>query len=145
MSSEDFVSYTILKFLQGKKWHVLHYHPPGGHPSFSIILTDGIYVPDIVAVKKNKILVVENKPQFSGDDVDKMESMYSDSSIIEQITAFVSKNYRWGEKPEHFEFFWVHGYNKILTETGHQIINFIYVEKSGGITVIQSRDKPLIL
>jgi hypothetical protein len=146
MVSEDFVSYSIMRYLQSKNWKIIHYHPPGGQPSMSIQLDEGRFVPDIIAIKNLQVLVAENKPIFSKSDINKLELIFSDPSLIHQISTFILKKESNIKKNQISElnYFWVHGYGGQSKGVSHPIINFLNVEPNGNIKILLSEKKSLV-
>ena len=78
---EEEVTRRLYDFLHMKKWEILSYAVPRGmkariiHDSNSGFRGKNSIIPDIVARKKNVLLVTENKPRFTVGDIIKLENM----------------------------------------------------------------------
>lgn len=89
MPTEDFVSYSILKFLLAEHWVILQYHPPGGGAAFPVHTTAGqVIYPDITATKKSDLLVLENKARFNRDDIEKLLRLHADDAACACIRNY---------------------------------------------------------
>src|SRR5690242_4978462 len=89
MVSEDFVSYSILKWLKARDWTVLQYHPPGGGAAYPVRFSNGgIIYPDITAYKARELLVLENKARFSQKDVKKLRRLVADSGACKCVRDY---------------------------------------------------------
>ncbi len=99
MSVREYViTYIAKEYLQKNGWIIIAYNPPGSQGTFTITNPDkdagyrgqtGSLSPDIVALKttphKNIFLIVESKPDFNKDDIEKMKSMFSNP---QRLTLF---------------------------------------------------------
>jgi len=85
MIDEYDVTFAVKEWLLKNGWDVVAFNPPGCQGTFTIPNPSkdpkyrgqtGSKAPDIIGVKKGKyILVVESKPKYSQDDVDKLTSL----------------------------------------------------------------------
>jgi len=81
------ITYAVKDYLLSLNWDVIAYNPPGSQGTFTIPnpSKDGSYrgqtgseSPDVIAVKKNVVLVVECKPSFDLDDAQKLKRLSDD-------------------------------------------------------------------
>lgn len=147
MVSEDFVTNSIMKFLQNRRWQIIQYHPPGGQACMSIKILGDVVVPDIIAYKPNNIIVIENKPRFNVNDIDKLIKMMSDEEVIIQIRDYIQSCRRARgllTADDELIIYWAHGYSGKLREIPLRDINLINVTDEGNITVTNSINSPLI-
>lgn len=94
------ITYAVKNLLLEKKWDVIAYNPPGSQGTFTIPnpTKDGAYrgqtgseSPDIIAVKKNTVLVVECKPGFDAADADKLTRLSSNADKMEILTTLIQR------------------------------------------------------
>lgn len=94
------VTYAVKNLLLEKKWDVIAYNPPGSQGTFTIPnpSKDGAYrgqtgseSPDVIAVKKNLVLIVECKPGFDTSDADKLTRLSSNAEKMEILTTLIRR------------------------------------------------------
>ena len=145
MVSEDFVSFNIMRFLQKNGWIIVQYHPPGGQASFSVNVSGESFYPDLIAYKDSQILVMENKPNYNSDDVDKLRKIMSSEEakirIIEHVTHFC-KDHSF-DVSNTFIFRWAHAFSGEPHPDPLQNINLMYVQDAGIVQVTQSVENRL--
>jgi hypothetical protein len=94
--TEEKVTLTIIKNLQDNGWKILSFdYPQSG--TGRLIKPDskeknlGGFIPDIVAIKKNKVFFWENKDRFVYEDFVKIKEIKNSEYFIEPIKQFLSK------------------------------------------------------
>ena len=94
------ITYAIKQFLLQKNWDVIAYNPPGSQGTFTIPnpTKDGSYrgqsgseSPDIIALKNCQILIVECKPGFDSDDVDKLRNLSKNKEKLAILDCLIEK------------------------------------------------------
>lgn len=94
------VTYAVKNLLLEKKWEVIAYNPPGSQGTFTIPnpSKDPVYrgqtgseSPDVIAVKKNLVLIVECKPGFDASDADKLVRLSSNAEKMEILTTLIRR------------------------------------------------------
>ena len=94
------ITYAVKNLLLKKKWDVIAYNPPGSQGTFTIPNPgkDGAYrgqtgseSPDVIAVKKNLVLIVECKPGFDASDADKLTRLSSNVEKMEILTTLIRR------------------------------------------------------
>ena len=94
------ITYAAKNLLLDKKWDVIAYNPPGSQGTFTIPnpSKDGGYrgqtgseSPDIIAVKKNLVLIVECKPGFDASDAEKLTRLSSNIEKMEILTTLIRR------------------------------------------------------
>ncbi|RYD02610.1 hypothetical protein N752_25110 [Desulforamulus aquiferis] len=144
MASEDFVSYSIMKYFQQEGWYILQYHPPGGQACFAVPVLGDITYPDIIAYKHNKIMVMENKGRYSQSDIEKLTKLMSDPNALRHIKEF-TKTYCIQHKlpfPTVLEFFYGHGYSIDRVTESLEKINLFFVHENRTINLISCHNRP---
>jgi hypothetical protein len=146
--SEDFVTYNIMKFLKKDKWEIVQYHPPGGQAHIGISVSKEIIFPDIIANKKSKIIVAENKINFTESDIIKLNGVRTEEDaklqIIQAVKDFCTSHGI--PMAKQFQFFFVHGF--IIGEKEEHTednVNLMGVRKDGTIHLIHSKNDQLVL
>ncbi|MQF48655.1 hypothetical protein FIM08_01960 [SAR202 cluster bacterium AC-647-N09_OGT_505m] len=142
MSNEDFVSRSIFDFLRESDWTIVHYHPPGGQAGFGVTLESKKFlVPDLIAVKDNVILIVENKSVFSISDVKKLRTIGSSVSAVKQIVNYTKRFLEVNHLPipQTYNILLSHGYSGSSTDTALSDVILMNVDKSTG--KVSYRDK----
>ncbi len=92
MIKEETITKCILNFLAKKGWRVLSFDFPQSGTGISLKVNNshneknrGSVTPDVIAIKSNILLILENKSDFSKKDLDKLETVkdgrYSESLI----------------------------------------------------------------
>ena len=145
MASEDFVSYSLMRYLKKIGWDILQYHPPGGQANFALKVSGEIVYPDIIAYKQGYILTMENKSKFAISDINKLKKMISDDGCKKLLIGYTSdylvKNQI--QLQPHFDFLWGHGYSgKERLEVFSDVYTFI-VNATGGISIIKPTQSKL--
>ena len=94
------ITYGVKGLLLSKKWDVIAYNPPGSQGTFTIPnpSKDGRYrgqtgseSPDVVAIKRDVVLIVECKPSFDLDDADKLQKLSKDSKKMAILTTLIQR------------------------------------------------------
>lgn len=97
------VTFAVKEWLIEEDWSVLAFNPPGSQGTFTIPNPtkekgykgqSGSKAPDIVAVKKSKLLLVESKDYFKKSDVKKLRSLAENperKKILYRIVKNVSE------------------------------------------------------
>lgn len=94
------ITYGVKNLLLAKKWDVIAYNPPGSQGTFTIPnpSKDGGYrgqtgseSPDVIAIKKDVVLIVECKPSFDLDDANKMKRLSEDSEKMEILNILIRR------------------------------------------------------
>lgn len=93
---EEHVTKSILKWLMSSGWEIICFDfPQSGtgkalHPDNTLSKTDGTIIPDIVALKENRVVYFENKDRFVLEDFDKVNSIRGSrhyDSAFEELLA----------------------------------------------------------
>ncbi len=147
MSNEDFVSHTIMRFLQTHRWQIAQYHPPGGQANFKIQVDQVIAYPDIIAFNSYMILVFENKGKFDSADLEKLRGIYSTGMAKKQIEEYVQavNAKRKGLEIKGLKLLLTHGYGGEMIDLKLDDINLVHVDEMGQVTVQSSVENPLVL
>ena len=94
------ITYGVKNFLLAKEWEVIAYNPPGSQGTFTIPnpSKDGGYrgqtgseSPDVIALKKDVVLIVECKPIFNLDDSEKMKRLSEDVLKMEILDMLIRR------------------------------------------------------
>jgi hypothetical protein len=94
------ITYAVKNLLLENNWDVIAYNPPGSQGTFTIPnpSKDGAYrgqtgseSPDIIAVKKNLVLIVECKPAFDTSDAEKLTRLSSNWEKMEILTTLIKR------------------------------------------------------
>lgn len=94
------ITYGVKTFLLKCNWDVIAYNPPGSQGTFTIPnpKKDGGYrgqigseSPDVIAVKKDVVLIVECKPSFNLEDSKKLERLSKNAEKMEILSKLVSR------------------------------------------------------
>jgi len=84
MLNEDEVIFELKEYLIKKDWIVFSYKSPGGHGGITIRLNDNkSIVPDMVAFKNGFILCIEAKAEYSKEDEQKLDSLFSNERYLQ--------------------------------------------------------------
>ena len=90
--SEEQVTRAILKWLAKSGWTILDYDFPGGGTGRkfhvfddSYSKTKGIVVPDIIAIRGDRVIVFENKSVDTLSDYDKLSRLKANEGFIELL------------------------------------------------------------
>ncbi len=145
--SEDFVSYSMMQFFKDNRWMIAQYHPPGGQASFGIRISGEMLYPDLIGCKDSRIVVVENKPRYNAEDIEKLRKMMADPGANGQIVSFV-RNFCYTHNIktyDTFALFWAHGFSGKQIPDPLPDVNLIYIDREGNITVKAASRHPLIV
>ena len=92
--TEEQVTKTILKWLVDSDWEILDYDFPGGGTGRKFHVgngrsekTKGIVIPDIIALKNNVMLVLENKSVDTLSDYEKIKQFAESNDFRVQLEA----------------------------------------------------------
>jgi hypothetical protein len=94
------ITYAVKDYLLSLNWDVIAYNPPGSQGTFTIPnpSKDGSYrgqtgseSPDVIAIKKNVVLVVECKPSFDLDDAQKLKRLSDDPMKMEILGILIER------------------------------------------------------
>lgn len=94
------ITYGVKDYLLAKNWDVIAYNPPGSQGTFTIPNPnkDGGYrgqtgseSPDVVAIKKNTVLIVECKPEYNFEDAKKMKRLSEDTKKMEILDILIRR------------------------------------------------------
>lgn len=111
------VTYAVKEWLLEASWNVIAYNPPGSQGTFTIPnpKKDGTFKgqsgsesPDVVAVKRGLILVVEAKPKQDKADADKLDALRKDADKMSIFKLLVGKvcGANQVEFHESYQFIW---------------------------------------
>lgn len=93
MSTEDVVSYSVMRYLIARRWHILQYHAPGGQAAIHFDLLDGTrVVPDVMGYRDATLLVIECKGRYAESDVDKLQAMQRDAPLHAKAIALADQH-----------------------------------------------------
>jgi hypothetical protein len=94
------ITYGVKGLLLSKNWDVIAYNPPGSQGTFTIPNPnkDGGYrgqtgseSPDVIAIKRDVVLVVECKAKFNKNDANKMKRLSEDSKKMEILNILIRR------------------------------------------------------
>lgn len=95
------ITYAVKLFLLGTGWDVIAYNPPGSQGTFTIPNPSkqvgyrggsGSESPDIIAIKRDTVCIVECKPAFDASDEEKMNALAGNQdkmSILDMLIQHV--------------------------------------------------------
>lgn len=92
---EEKVTIALMRWLVSKGWEILCYDfPQSGtgkviHPNGHSSKTDGVIIPDIIAIKANKAVYFENKNRFVLEDFHKINNIKTSGNYSEGLTALI--------------------------------------------------------
>tara|TARA_B100002019_G_C21191525_1_gene559092 strand:- start:565 stop:1071 length:507 start_codon:yes stop_codon:yes gene_type:complete len=97
------VSFIAKEFLLYKGFNIITFNPPGAQGSFTIPNPQkdssytgqtGSITPDIIAIKnegdESLIKIIESKPKFNQDDIDKMINLINDRERMEILNNLLN-------------------------------------------------------
>lgn len=113
MIREYDVSYAVKEFLLRRGWFLVAFNPPGSQGTLTIPNPKkdsnyrgqtGSESPDIIAYKKNILLVVESKPVFNLNDTKKLLNLLKDKDRLDLLIRISKKvccthRIAWGNHP----------------------------------------------
>lgn len=81
------VTLALKDFLSNRDWKIISVHFPGAQGGLSISINGKSrgMVPDLIALKNNVVLIVESKPAYSSEDVDKLNKMFDDPRYFRKL------------------------------------------------------------
>ena len=94
------ITYAVKNYLLSKNWDVIAYNPPGSQGTFTIPnpSKDGGYrgqtgseSPDIIAIKKGLVMIVECKTTFNLDDSAKLNNLFTDNKKMEILEILITR------------------------------------------------------
>lgn len=94
------ITYGVKDLLLSKNWDVIAYNPPGSQGTFTIPnpSKDGGYrgqtgseSPDVIAIKKNVVLIIECKPSFNLEDANKMKRLSEDAKKMDILNILIRR------------------------------------------------------
>jgi hypothetical protein len=143
------ITYGVKDLLLSKNWDVIAYNPPGSQGTFTIPnpSKDGGYrgqtgseSPDVIAIRKDVVLIVECKPIFSLDDAEKMERLSKDSKKMEILGTLIRRVCRANGIPILAELRYIYALAYHGPKHNHSNLGFISVEVSNefDITNVQA-------
>jgi len=136
--SEDFVTHNLMLYLRDTAgWKILQYHPPGGQASCSVRIADSIVYPDIIALRENQVLVIENKTTFNLQDINKLRQMSTSLTARSDIKKFVIGHCLANEIsciPEEISIRFAHGFSRKTTSPQMDEIKLYHVDSNGSVT-----------
>lgn len=146
MSTEEFVTYAIMRFALGRGWEVVQYHPPGGQAAFAVRLGGSVVYPDMIAYRNGIIMVAENKALFDESDVRKLRRMMQCKSAICQIKEYVGDCCRNRRIPmaDQCEVVCGHGFAGVIPGEPLQDVHLLHVSDNGDVKVILSSEHPWV-
>lgn len=96
--TEEMVTKGILGFLMGRGWKIVSFdYPQSGtgralHPRGSTSKTEGVLIPDVVAVKDGVSIYLENKDHYYPDDFVKVASVLRKKDYAEAFANVLGVN-----------------------------------------------------
>lgn len=96
--TEEMVTKGILAFLMSRGWKIVSFdYPQSGtgralHPRGSLSKTEGVLIPDIVAVKDGVSIYLENKDHYYHDDFLKVASVLNKKDYAEAFGNVLGVN-----------------------------------------------------
>ena len=101
MVDEYIVTYAVKEWLISNGWNIVAFNPPRAQGTFTIPNPKkamgyrgqtGSKSPDLIAVKNSKFLIiVESKPTFNKNDIEKMVNLFNDKERTELLLNIVNK------------------------------------------------------
>ena len=94
---EELVTKHIMKWLVNTGWHIICYDfPQSGtgkvlHPNDHVSKTNGVLIPDIVAIKGNIAVFFENKDRYYYPDYVKQNKLIMDNAYSNDIGVLLSE------------------------------------------------------
>ncbi|ELI6456044.1 hypothetical protein RRM46_002283 [Flavobacterium psychrophilum] len=96
--TEEKVTKLILDWLESNDWKIICYDFPQSGTGISLHLNEelretknkGAVIPDIVAIKEEKVLFFENKDRFVLSDFDKLNSLKTNNNYSESIEKLLT-------------------------------------------------------
>lgn len=94
------ITYGVKNLLLNLKWDVIAYNPPGSQGTFTIPNPnkDGGYrgqtgseSPDVIAIKRDVVLIVECKSNFNTEDSKKLERLSKNSEKMEILGTLIQR------------------------------------------------------
>lgn len=92
--TEEQVTKSILTWLSGSGWEILDYDFPGGGTGRKFHVgngvsekTKGIVIPDVIALRNNVILILENKSVDTLSDYEKIKQLAESRDFRGQLEA----------------------------------------------------------
>jgi len=99
MIDEYDVTFAVKEWLISKGWRIIAFNPPGAQGTFTIPNPrkavgykgqTGSLSPDIIGIKNSKyLIVVESKPYYKKDDIQKLISLFEDEERVELLKMIV--------------------------------------------------------
>ena len=93
--SEEFVTKSLIRWLMSSGWIIVCYdYPQSGigkhlHPINTVSKTEGIIIPDIVAIKGTLVVHFENKNRFFLEDFNKVSYLKNTSDYDEAYSELL--------------------------------------------------------
>lgn len=101
MIDEYDVTFAVKEWLLEHKWNVVAFNPPGAQGTFTIPNPSkdpkyrgqsGSESPDIIAIKdESNVLIVESKPCFNQDDMDKLQNLKNNKERMILLIQLLEK------------------------------------------------------
>lgn len=96
--TEEKVTKLILDWLESNDWKIICYDFPQSGTGISLHLNEelretknkGAIIPDIVAIKEEKVLFFENKDRYVLSDFDKLNSLKTNNNYSESIKKLLT-------------------------------------------------------
>ena len=94
---EEFVTKTIRDFLKSKGWAIFSFdYPQSGtgyiiHPKDRTHKNKKSVIPDIIAYKDSKCIIMENKPYFYSKDFTKLDDLSNNESYTDSLKRLINR------------------------------------------------------
>jgi len=103
---EEYVTYKVTEYLDNDNWKIISCNPPGSHGGICLLdknRSKGGIVPDIIARRKDYILIVESKPFYSAGvlkDIKKLDGI--NTNHISNLTQRLGFSDKWLENWQNY-------------------------------------------
>ena len=94
---EEFVTKSIIDFLKSKGWDIFNFdYPQSGrgyliHPSDRTHKNKKSIIPDIIAYKDSKCIIMENKPYFYTEDFTKLDDLSNNDIYMNSLKNLINR------------------------------------------------------
>jgi len=103
---EEYVTYKVAEYLDNNNWKIISCNPPGSHGGICLLdinRSKGGIVPDIIARRKDYILIIESKPFYSAGvlkDVNKLDGI--NMNHISNLAQRLGVSNKWLENWQYY-------------------------------------------
>lgn len=135
------VTLTLKDNLSKRNWRILSVHFPGAQGGLSISIGKSKrIVPDLLAMKEKVVLIIESKPGYFPNDVEKLNEMFDNpeyfrilerklslpkSLVYQKAIAFHSQNFDESDIPSGFIVFVVEKKGEVKTYLNNNVCSLV--------------------